>query len=181
MALLTGPSECFEVIKSFVEVRAAMKMMQPFDFNERVYGAAVCASRDSHYNTFNRSGQIPHQRDGTTYRGPRDFANIEELVIASNDNTVLFLFTRAFPALLHLCCEQTAGQSWERGRDAVVLGLAHLPAPNGHLWGLRGDIVRALDQFWVLLRDPYQFVDEFVVFSRIARSHGGQVPSGRAM
>lgn len=35
-ALPTGPRECFEVIKSFFGLRAAMKIMQPFDFNERV-------------------------------------------------------------------------------------------------------------------------------------------------
>lgn len=52
MVLLTGPRECFEVIKSFVGVRAAMNIMQPFDFNESVYGAVVCASRDSHCNSF---------------------------------------------------------------------------------------------------------------------------------
>jgi hypothetical protein len=79
-----------------------MKMIQPFDFRERVYGGAVCASRELHCDIFSQSRQIPHESNGITYSGPRDFADIEELVITSDDNAVLFLFTRGFPAFAHL-------------------------------------------------------------------------------
>ena len=46
---LSAPSECLEVTTSLVGVSAAMKMMQPLDLSVRVYGAAVCDSRDPHY------------------------------------------------------------------------------------------------------------------------------------
>ena len=108
-----------------------------------------------------------------TYRRPWDFAYIEELVVTSNDNPVFLLFARAFPTLVRLSCEQAASESWERGWDIVVLELVHLPAPDGHLWGFRGDIFRTFDQLWIILGDPYQLVDEFVVFSRVGGSHGG--------
>jgi len=44
----TGPRECLDVMSSLVGVRAAMKMIHPFDFSERMYGAAVCVSSESH-------------------------------------------------------------------------------------------------------------------------------------
>ena len=44
----TGPIECLDVISILVGVRAAMKMIQPFDLSERVYGAVECFSIDSH-------------------------------------------------------------------------------------------------------------------------------------
>jgi len=47
---LTGPIECLEVMRSLDGVSAAMKMMQPFDLRERVYGAVVCFLRADHYN-----------------------------------------------------------------------------------------------------------------------------------
>ena len=43
-----GPMECFDVIRSLLEVRAAMKMMHPFDFKDKVYGGAVCSFRAGH-------------------------------------------------------------------------------------------------------------------------------------
>lgn len=46
-----GPRECFEVTTSFDEDRAPMKMIQPFDFKVKVYGAEVRASRDDHWAT----------------------------------------------------------------------------------------------------------------------------------
>ena len=44
----TGPTECLDVINNLVGVRAAMKMIHPFDFSERVYGAAVHDSSEGH-------------------------------------------------------------------------------------------------------------------------------------
>ena len=44
----TGPIECLDVMSNLVGVKAAMKMIQPFDFSERVYGAVVCRSSDIH-------------------------------------------------------------------------------------------------------------------------------------
>lgn len=44
----TGPIECLDVMSNLVGVRAAMKMIQPFDLSERVYGAVEFASSDSH-------------------------------------------------------------------------------------------------------------------------------------
>ena len=44
----TGPRECLEVMINLVDVKAAMKMIHPFDFNERVYGATVCVWSESH-------------------------------------------------------------------------------------------------------------------------------------
>lgn len=44
----TDPRECLDVMINVVGVRAAMRMMQPFDFRERVYGAAVCFSSEGH-------------------------------------------------------------------------------------------------------------------------------------
>ena len=111
--------------------------------------------------------------NGMIYRGPRDFVNTEELVIASNDNPVLLLFTRGFPTLVRLSCEQATGESRERGWDVVVLELVHPPAPDGHLWSLGDDIVRTLNQLGVLLRGPYQLMDEFVVFNGVDRAHRG--------
>lgn len=82
-----------------------MKIMQPFDFRERVYGAAVWASRESHCNILSQSRTIPERIKGTTYSGPRDFADIEELIITSDDNAVAFPSTRGSSALFCLCCE----------------------------------------------------------------------------
>ena len=36
-----GPMECFEVMRSFDDVRGAMKMMQPLDFRVNTYGGVV--------------------------------------------------------------------------------------------------------------------------------------------
>ena len=43
-----GPRECFDVTTSLEGVRAAMKIMHPFDLSVRVYGEAVFRSSDSH-------------------------------------------------------------------------------------------------------------------------------------
>lgn len=91
-----------------------MKMMQPFDFRERVYGGPVWASRESHWNTSGQSRRNPHGVSDITYSGPRDFADVEEFVVTSDDNAVLFRFTRGSPALVHLGCEQTTSEGWER-------------------------------------------------------------------
>ena len=84
-----------------------------------------------------------HGINSITYGGPRNFADIEELVITSNDDAVLFPPTS--PAMAYLSCEQTTSESRKWGRDVVVFELVHLPALNGHLWDIRGYIVRALD------------------------------------
>lgn len=42
---------CLEVMSSLSVVSAAIKMIQPFDLSDSVYGATVFASRDGHYIT----------------------------------------------------------------------------------------------------------------------------------
>jgi hypothetical protein len=44
------PSECLDVMSNFDGVSAPMKIMQPFDLSERVYGARVFAVIDCHYS-----------------------------------------------------------------------------------------------------------------------------------
>lgn len=44
-----GPTECFEVMRSFDGVRGAMKMIHPFDFRVKAYGGDVWLLRASHY------------------------------------------------------------------------------------------------------------------------------------
>jgi len=56
-----------------------------------------------------------------------------------------FSLPERFRPFVCFCREWTVRKSQERGWDIVILVLVHLPALNGHFWGLRGDLVRALN------------------------------------
>ena len=81
---LWEPSECLDVMMSWVGESAAMKMVQLFDFSVKVYGGgSSCFQwRLLHSRLTNISGCQEWATKTNTHMGPRNLSNIKELVIA---------------------------------------------------------------------------------------------------
>ena len=126
-----------------------MKMIQPLDLRVRQYGAVVWRSIACHY--LNRHQSRGGRRESCAHVGPRNLADVKELVIATYDDPILYIGTFCFVGIFS--CEEPTGKGRKRAGDIVIFELVHLPAGNLDRIICGCFIVGTLDEFWFLRRE----------------------------
>ena len=126
-----------------------MKMMQPLDLRVRQYGAVVWRSIAYHY--LNKHQSMEDGRKRCAHVGPRNLADIEELVIAACSDPILHIGTFCFIDIFS--CEETPSKGRKRAGDVIIFELVHFPAGYLNRLVCRCFIGGGLDEFGVLRRE----------------------------
>jgi len=83
--------------------------------------------------------------------GPRNLADIEELVIAASNDPILHIGTFCFICIFS--GEETASKGRKRAGDVIIFELVHFPTGDLDRLICRCFICRGLDEFGVLRRE----------------------------
>lgn len=89
---------------------------------------------------------------------PRNFANVEELVVASRDDAILDV--GPLDVVSVFCSEQSTSQSRKWTGNIIILELVHLPAGDFDAIICRGNILARLDELGILPGKRVERVDE---------------------
>lgn len=90
-------------------------------------------------------------RERCAHVGPRNLADVEELVIATYDDPILDIGTFCFVGIFS--CEETTRKGGKRAGNIVIFELVHFPAGNLDRIICGCFIVGTLDELWFLRRE----------------------------
>jgi len=131
-----------------------IKMIQPFDFSVKIYGATVWRPIALHYRSSVGIGGL----NGYTHVRPWNLSYVEKLVVSPSNDAVLDI--RSADLVLVGGSKETTGECRKRTWDIIIFKFIHLPAGHDNAFVRRSIVVGCFHQFLVRPSDGIKPVDK---------------------